>query len=250
MGFPGDCSFGIPASSFPRSGASSISRAIQWANKGRDLNVADDAWELIAFTPERWEYYADLAEGLESRLLVFDNITSGLAGPINEADPSSILGPLGRIVDSGTPVVVIAHSGKAGSKDPMGPTAYKAWRRHGIHVSGFGERRTLTRAGNLGIWPDVAVTGVPQGAAVRYTLADEQPGRNRSPERLDQNAGIARWIVANCQQKGVNEVGRLLAKEFGGTESSWKTSLKQGALSKLVNRTGERGSTAWFIDKK
>ena len=66
----------------------------QWANKGRDLEVADDAWELITFTPERWEDYADLADGLEARLLVFDNITSGLHGPINEADPSSILGPL------------------------------------------------------------------------------------------------------------------------------------------------------------
>ncbi|AGM31686.1 hypothetical protein MASS_1p0126 (plasmid) [Mycobacteroides abscessus subsp. bolletii 50594] len=30
VGFPGDCSFGIPASSFPRSGASGISRAIHW----------------------------------------------------------------------------------------------------------------------------------------------------------------------------------------------------------------------------
>ncbi|SKT13371.1 ISAfe2, transposase [Mycobacteroides abscessus subsp. abscessus] len=29
MGFPADCSFGIPASSFPRSGASGISRAVQ-----------------------------------------------------------------------------------------------------------------------------------------------------------------------------------------------------------------------------
>jgi hypothetical protein len=29
VGFPGDCSFGIPASSFPRSGASGISRAFQ-----------------------------------------------------------------------------------------------------------------------------------------------------------------------------------------------------------------------------
>ncbi|WP_131830661.1 hypothetical protein, partial [Mycobacteroides abscessus] len=27
-GFPADCSFGIPASSFPRSGASGISRAV------------------------------------------------------------------------------------------------------------------------------------------------------------------------------------------------------------------------------
>ncbi|EUA37808.1 hypothetical protein I549_2629 [Mycobacterium avium subsp. avium 2285 (R)] len=29
VGFPGDCSFGIAPSSFPRSGASRISRAIQ-----------------------------------------------------------------------------------------------------------------------------------------------------------------------------------------------------------------------------
>src|SRR5262249_7049825 len=110
----------------------------QWANKGRDLKDADNAWELITFTPERWEYYADLAEGWSSRLLVFDNITSGILGPINEANPSSVLGPLGRISDAGTPVVAIAHSGKGGSTDPMGPTAYKAWRRHGIHVSGNG----------------------------------------------------------------------------------------------------------------
>lgn len=221
----------------------------QWANKGRDLKVADDAWELVAFTPERWEYYIDLAEGLESRLLVFDNITSGLEGPINEADPSSILGPLGRIVDSGTPVVVIAHSGKGGSKDPMGPTAYKAWRRHGIHVSGYGERRTLARAGNLGSWPDVAVIGTPVGAAVQYKLAEEQPSRKRSSERLDQNAEIARWVVARCQNKGVNEVGKLVAGEFGGTAGARTTSLKTGALSKLLKRRGEGDSTRWSLVK-
>jgi hypothetical protein len=146
----------------------------QWASKGRDLKVADDAWELITFTPERWEYYADLADGWNARLLVFDNITSGIEGPINEADPYSILGPLGRISDAGTPVVAIAHTGKGGSKDPMGPTAYKAWRRHGIHVSGSGERRKLHRAGNLGSWPDVVVVGTSTGAEVEYKLADDK----------------------------------------------------------------------------
>ena len=30
MGLPADCSFGIPASSFPRSGASNFSRAVQF----------------------------------------------------------------------------------------------------------------------------------------------------------------------------------------------------------------------------
>lgn len=64
--------------------------------KGRDLKVADEAWDLITLAPERWVYYADLADGLDTRLLVFDNITSGLDGPINEPDPSTLLEPLGR----------------------------------------------------------------------------------------------------------------------------------------------------------
>ncbi len=223
---------------------------VQWACKGRDLQVANDAWELIAFTPERWEYYVDLAEGLECRLLVFDNITSGLAGPINEADPSTILGPLGRIVDSGTPVVVIAHSGKGGSKDPMGPTAYKAWRRHGIHVSGHGERRTLARAGNLGNWPDVAVTGTQVGAALRYQLADEQPSRKRSRERLDQNAEIAAWVVDTCQGVSMNKVAQRIAAQFPGVQAATRRQhLIKGPLSKLLERTEVGGSTVWSLSK-
>ena len=221
----------------------------QWAKRGRDLGVADEAWELITFTPERWEYYADLADGVDSRLLVFDNITSGIEGPINDADPSSILGPLGRIVSAGTPVVVIAHSGKSNSPGPMGPTAYKAWRRHGIHVTGSGDHRTLRRAGNLGSFPEVVVHGIAMGAAVEYKRAEGQSSRNRSPERLDHNAEIARWVVTNCQGKGVNEVGKLVAAEFGGKEGSRQTSLKTGALSKVLNRRGEGGSTVWTLVK-
>lgn len=220
----------------------------QWANKGHDLKVADDAWELITFTSERWEYYADLAAGLDARLLVFDNITSGLDGPINEADPSSLLGPLGRISDAGTPVVAIAHSAKGGSSGPMGPTAYMAWRRHGIHVKGNGDRRVLQRAGNLGSWPDVVVNGKAKGAAVQYSLADDQPklGRSRSSERLDENAEIARWVVATCQRVGVNEVAKRIAAEFPGVkESTRRNQLLQGPLSKMLKHDGKGGSTVW-----
>ncbi|WP_152664811.1 AAA family ATPase [Mycobacterium sp. UM_Kg27] len=220
----------------------------QWAKKGRDLGVADDRWELIAFTPERWASYADLAEGLDARLLVFDNITSGLDGPINEADPSSLLGPLGQLVSAGTPVVVIAHSGKGGSKDPMGPTAYKAWRRHGIHVSGVGEQRTLTRAGNQGNWPTVVVNGTPRGAAVDYTLVSEQATRSRSPERLGQNVEIARWVVDECQGVGVNEAAKRIAAEFPGVKDSTRRQhLLQGPLSKLLERSGEHNDTRWSL---
>lgn len=221
----------------------------QWAKKGHDLGVPDDAWELIAFSPERWDAYEDLADGLQARLLVFDNVTSGIEGSINEADPTLILGPLGRISSAGTPVVAIAHSGKQGGPGPMGPTAYKAWRRHGIHVRGTGDRRTLKRAGNLGSWPDVVVIGAAHGAAVKYTLASEDQKPNRSTTRLDENAEIAQWIVANCQNNGVNEVGKLVSEEFGGTPGSRRTSLKSGALSKLLKRQGTAASTRWTLAK-
>jgi hypothetical protein len=223
----------------------------QWAKKAQALSVPADAWELIDFDRKRWEVYEELAAELESRLLVFDNITSALDGPINDADPSAILGPLKRIATAGTPVVVIAHTGKGGSKDPMGPTAYKAWRRHGIHVAGSGDRpRKLTRAGNVGIWPDVVVNGAAIGSAVEYQLAEGSTSKpNRSSSWLDQNAEIADWVVKNCQGVGVNEVGKRVAAEFGGAVSSWKTALKQDALCKVLNREGERGSTVWSLKK-
>jgi len=221
----------------------------QWAKRGRDLGVPDDGWELISFTAERWAWYEDLADGLASRLLVFDNITSGLEGPINEADPSSILGPLGRIVSAGTPVVAIAHSGKSQSPGPMGPTAYRAWRRHGIHVTGSGDHRTLKRAGNLGSFRDIVVRGTARGAAVEYEVAAGETSRSRSPERQDQNAVIAQWIVDNCQGRGVNEVGKQVAAQFGGTAGSRQTGLKSGALSKMLIRKGQGGSTIWSLKK-
>ena len=38
------------------------------------------------------------------------------------------------------------HDSRGAIKDQMGPTAYKAWRRDGIHVAANGDYRTLTRA--------------------------------------------------------------------------------------------------------
>jgi len=223
----------------------------EWAQKGRDLDVEADDWEIYRFAPEHWDDYVELASARSCRLLVFDNITSGIAGPINDADPSSLLRPLERVIDGGTPVVVIAHTGKDNSKDPMGPTAYKAWRRHGIHVAGNGDRpRKLTRAGNVGIWPDVVVNGTAIGAAVQYSLADDQSksGPSRSSERLDTNADIARWVVKTCQHVGVNEVARRIAAEFPGVkESTRRNQLLQGPLSKLLKRRGEGGSSEWSL---
>jgi hypothetical protein len=226
--------------------ASDPSDMSQWAKKARDLQVNDHDWEIAEFTPERWDAYEDLVDGLESRLLVFDNITSALAGPINDADPTAILAPLGRISSAGTPVVVIAHSGKNTRPGPMGPTAYKAWRRFGINVSGRGDSRTVKRSGNMGSWSDVTLNGTAKGATVEYRLAEDQPKSNRSPKRMDDNAAIADWVVENCQGIGVNETGRRVALAFDGEPSSRITSLKpKGALHKLLKRSGEGGSTAW-----
>jgi hypothetical protein len=56
-------------------------------------------------------------------------------------------------------------------------------------------------------------------------------------------------VIENCQGSGVNEVGKLVAAEFGGTDGSRKTSLKTGALSKVLDRKGEGGSTVWSLVK-
>ena len=131
----------------------------------------------------------------------------------------------------------------------MGPTAYKAWRRHGIHVDGSGDRpRKLTRAGNVGIWPEVVVNGTTIGSAVEYKLAEGQPTprSNRSPDRLEKNAEIADWVVKNCQGVGVNDVAKHIAKEFPGIkESTRRNQLLQGPLSRMLERNGKGGSTAW-----
>ena len=219
---------------------------IQWAKKAVELGVDD--WEIIRFSPERWEGIGDLAISMECPLLVFDNITGAIEeGTINEADPNAILRPLGLIIAEGTPVVVIHHSDKSGRKDPMGPTAYRAWRRHGIHITGTGERRTLTREGNFGRFPDVVVHGTAIGSAVEYRLAEVSTSKpNRSSSRLDQNAEIADWVVKNCQGVGVNDVAKRIAKEFPGVkESTRRNQLLQGPLSGMLKRNGQGGSTAW-----
>jgi AAA domain len=222
---------------------------IQWAKKAVELGVDD--WEIIRFSPERWGGITDLATSMECPLLVFDNITGAIEeGTINEADPNAILRPLGLIIAEGTPVVVIHHSDKSGRKDPMGPTAYKAWRRHGIHISGTGERRTLAREGNFGRFPDVVVHGTAQGAAVEYKVAEGQSSRNRSLERLDQNAEIARWVVENCQGVSMNKVADRIAREFPEIKASTRRQhLLKGPLSKMLSRTEKGGSTVWSLKK-
>lgn len=223
----------------------------QWAKKGHDLGVAERAWELINFDRNMWEVYEDLASESGCKLLVFDNITSALEEGINDANPMEILRPLTRIVTGGTPVVAIHHSGKGASKDPMGPTAYQAWRRHGVHISGRGETRILTRSGNLGVWEKVEVRGTKLGSAVQFEIAGSRSDKHdRSPERLDNNAAVAAWIVENCQGVGVNETGKRVSEEFGGTPGSRATSLKPGgSLYPLLKRTVTGGKTTWELTK-
>ncbi|MEB4211296.1 AAA family ATPase [Mycobacterium sp. 94-17] len=224
---------------------------IQWAKKAVELGV--DNWEIIRFSPERWGAIEELATSMECPLLVFDNITGAIEeGTINEADPNAILRPLGLIIAEGTPVVVIHHSDKSGRRDPMGPTAYKAWRRHGIHITGSGERRTLTREGNFGRFPDVVVHGTARGAAVEYKLAEVQPTpkSNRSPDRLDDNAEIAHWVVDKCQGVSMNQVADRIAREFPGIKASTRRQhLLKGPLSKMLSRASKGGSTVWSLKR-
>jgi hypothetical protein len=95
------------------------------------------------------------------------------------------------------------------------------------------------------------VRGSELGSAVQFELDETKAGkRDRSPERLDDNATIAKLIVDNCQGVGVNETGKRVAGQFGGTPGSRTTSLKpRGSLHPLLQRSGEGGSTAWQLKR-
>ncbi|MCF3938390.1 AAA family ATPase [Gordonia tangerina] len=235
----------------------------EWRTRADDLDVPDDRWLIADFDPARWDAYLDIATEFGVALVVFDNVTGALSGGINDADPSEILRPLTRIVSAGVPVVALHHSAKSYRADngrrispdgPMGPTAYRAWRRHGIHVAdvdGFGiERRRLTRKGNLGKRPDVVVDGELLDSAVRFSVVEPERKPERSSETLDRNAEIARWVVDHCQGVTQNRAGEMIADEFDGISKASAVShlSRRTSFGALLARSGAGVATRWSLE--
>ncbi|MCA1007020.1 AAA family ATPase [Rhodococcus hoagii] len=221
---------------------------VEWAHRRDELGMPNDRLLIGSFDPANWEMYCDVAADEKASLLVFDNITGGLSGALNETDAGEITRPLTSIIRSGIPVLAVHHSAKSGSTDPMGPTAYKAWRRHGVHVEttggGLSGRRRLRLRGNQGVNKDVTVESTRVGeVAYEYRLeSDEHAAKPhaRSAEALDLNLEAAQfYVAANLGALSNVEAAQRLAEQFPGTR----------AASTFRNHLGEGGPIRTLIDK-
>jgi hypothetical protein len=208
--------------------------------------------------PDEWGALAGslLSEGCN--FVVVDNLM-GVTGDSNDAGTvTTVFDGLTRLTNRGVPVVVIHHESEHGGSNPgappMGASVIVQKSRTWIQVRQTAKRKL--RGGNAGLviqsnalqQPLQVIAEPLTGPA--YQVLERGPwvprDENCKPKRtLDQNAQIAQWVVANCQGIGVNEVAKLVAEQFGGTEGSRKTALKQEGLSKLLKRAGVGGATAW-----
>ncbi|NKS80616.1 AAA family ATPase [Rhodococcus hoagii] len=218
---------------------------VEWAHRRDELGMPNDRLLIGSFDPAKWEMYRDVAADEKASLLVFDNITGGLSGALNETDAGEITRPLTSIIRAGVPVLAVHHSAKSGSTDPMGPTAYKAWRRHGVHVEtvggGLSGRRRLRLRGNQGVNKDVTVDSSRVGeVAYEYRPHVEEPAaksHERSAETLDTNLEAAKFYVAeNLRALSNVEAGQRLAEQFPGvrTADTWRNHLGKGKPVRLV----------------
>lgn len=165
----------------------------QWAKKAEEHGVAGNSWVIAEFDPSRWSDYTSAALEAECRLVVFDNFTGAMDGNPKDADPSVVTKPLSVFVSHGIPVVGIAHATKSGSSEPMGSTAYKAWRRHGLEITAD---RKVKRTGNMGSFPTASLDSESTSPASDKKAED---GRKIAELALRAPAGskisIAQWIA-------------------------------------------------------
>lgn len=185
-------------------------------------------------------------------ILVIDNITQILDGTINDdATMRRCFEGIRKFTHAGIAVVIVGHS-----SDKKGPNGYKpetpmgnAYVSQAVRWLGF-VRKTKNKNlglrvyGNLGYGSDYTLR--PEAGA-RYTVigrTDETEKitevRERETGTLDKNTVMADFIVSHCTELSQRETARRLATEFGGSESSHKTSLSQKILSKMVVKTDGR----------
>ncbi len=222
-------------------------------------------------TAAEWEALTDelIAEGFN--FVVLDNLM-GVTGDTNNTEVcTTVFDGLTRLTNRNIPVVVLHHESEHGysapGATPMGSSVIVQKSRVWIQVRQTARRQLrggntqLIIQGNSLRQPMEIVADPEHGPCytvkqkLRPWVVDRQkddepnavvkPKQQRSKETLDRNAEVADWIVTNCQGVGLNKAAEKVAAEFDGKASSWRQNISQGALSKLLVRTGGDTSTVW-----
>ncbi|MBF6449505.1 AAA family ATPase [Nocardia elegans] len=252
--------------------------AILWTDPGSDEEYAERIFpelpkeaELGIFhvgrttRPDEWEALANylVAEGFN--FVVVDNL-QGVTGDTNESGTvTTVFDGLTRLTNRGVPVVVLHHESEKGKvipgAAPMGTSTAVQKSRAWIQVRQT-NRRGL-RGGNTAMviqsnrleQPQQLVCEPLTGPAYRVlnrgpwvpTEAEEKPKENRSKDTYDERADMARWVVDNCQGKGLNATASALAEKFGKSSATCKEQLMRGALDKLLDRSGNGTAATWSL---
>jgi len=233
--------------------------------------LADEGDDPIRFIhtgrvrPDEWEALADHVLGLGHNFVVLDNL-NGVVGDSNDQSMvTAMFDGLTRLTNNNVPVVVLHHETEKGrvvpGAPPMGASVIVQKSRAWIHVRQTKSRRR--RGGNTALIVKANALEQPQQivaeplAGPNYRIVDRGPweqeqadakARERNSDTLDRNAEMARYLVGNCQGKGLNAAAKELAAKFSLSEAAVRDSLMRGALSKLVQREGSGADTSWHLE--
>lgn len=197
--------------------------------------------------------------------VVLDNLM-GVTGDTNESTVvTRVFDGLTRLTQRGVPVVVLHHESEHGPSragaEPMGASVIVQKSRCWVQVRQSMKRKA--RGGNAALviqgnsldqprqivaeplrGPNYRV--IQNGPWVAKSDEDESPKpQKRDRSTLDRNADMAAWVVDNCQGKGLNETAGMLAEKFSKGTATCRDSLMRGALSSLLDRTGDGASAVW-----
>jgi hypothetical protein len=254
--------------------------AILWTDPGSDEEYAERIYDELppgedvevpmfhigrTIREDEWEVLTDHLIAQGHNFVVLDNLM-GATGDTNEPGAvTAVFDGLTRLTNHKIPVVLLHHESEKGvvtpGASPMGASVSVQKSRAWIQVRQTAKRKL--RGGNTALI--IQSNGLPQPqqivaepmpgpnfrvlnrgpwAAARDEV-DEKPREKREKKTLDQNAEMARYVVDNCQGKGLNETAKELAEKFDKSQATCKDSLMRGALAKMLDRQGDGSSARW-----
>ncbi|WP_431939411.1 AAA family ATPase [Nocardia grenadensis] len=212
----------------------------------------------IMRTPDMWLslYEHVMSEG--HNIVVIDNMAQTLNGSVNDdAVVRQFFEGVRRFTRAGIPVVVVAHS-----SDKAGVNGYKpdtpmgsAYISQAVRWRVFARR---SRKGNvtlkfMGNHAEPYEMTLYHGAGPRFDVIDtktadalkasaEGAARVRDKERLDENLGVARWVVTNCSGLSQRAAADKLAAELGVSADTARNKIRRAPVRKDGNEWVINGS--------
>lgn len=196
----------------------------RWGLRMREHHVPDGRVGIAKFNRSDWPLYVGQARF--ARLLILDNLTGCLGNAkIGDDDTArTFCAPLAEIADTGTTVLMIAHSAKnfeaqSGRYTPtgvMGSTVYQAWERLNLHVHDKTEpntRAVTVRSNDHGDRSLLLQAKWGRSSAEWSVLTETEDCRQRTEEAHQKRHELFDRVTADTELSSIEsqrEIGRKL----------------------------------------